>query len=355
MTRRFCIKCGKQVGEDEPLINGMCPQCFLKYKGIFTSRPVLEIIICPRCGSWRYRGEWHRHLSLLEVIRRVLIRESYRFLDKRIELVDATILAEPYKINEAQHAVKAKLSVLLEKTYPVEVEEEIILVINKTVCPRCIAVAGKVHKALVQIRSARGYLDDNDKRLINKALGDHGVISEIVEIKENKHGLDVKLLSPMAAKRLSSLLNRIAGAKVTESFKPTHYNPDKGRWDGIITLSVRLPDIEEDDLVEVDGKPAVVRKKDSRGMIVEMLDDGTRHLVSYEQYWNGRLTKPGYMVYEREYTIIASDRTTLYLLNEETGEMKEFPRTANLRDAVTGDKVRMVRVKDKVYMVKNKD
>ncbi len=349
---RYCIRCGRIVGEDEPLINGLCPDCYIRYHGIFSTTPLLRITICPRCGSWLYRGVWNDPLPIEEVIRRVILGESHRLLYRDVTLLDVEAISPIYKINESQHAVKVKLHILLAETYPAEVEEEVKLVLEHKLCPRCLSIAGKTHKALVQIRSSRGYLEEDEKRLVEKVLGEPGIAEEVVEVKEDKHGLDIKMLSSVAARRLSTIISRETGAKVTESFKPTKYQPDKGSWKGITTLSVRLPDIHERDLVEVEGEPAVVRRVDRHGIYVEKLGSGEREHYRHEDYWRGRIKKPGYMVYEREYEVIAVDKSSIYLLDEETGEMVEYPRTEGLKNVKVGDHVSRVRVKDKTYMVK---
>lgn len=355
MNGKYCVRCGRELGPDEPLINGLCPDCYVKYHGVFATTPVVKIIVCPRCGSWRYRGEWHDPLPVREITRKILLKEAYRLLNRDVELVDVDVLTDPYRINESQYAVKTRLQVLLAGTYPVEIEKEVVLGYERKVCPRCISIAGKAHRALVQIRSSRGYLVEEEKKVIEKILSQPGIAEDIVEVKENKHGVDVKLLSSATARRLSTVLTRETGAKVVESFKPTHYRPSKGSWDGITTLSVRLPDIDKGDLVELDGKPGVVREKDKHGFRVELLGTGREEYVKYEDYWKGRVKKPGYMVYDKDYTVIAADKTTLYLLHEETGEIKEYPRTPGLTNVKEGDRVRRIRIKDKVYMIKNND
>ncbi len=349
---RYCIRCGRLVPPDEPLINGLCPQCYLKYHGVFASTPILNIVICPRCGSWYYRGEWYPPLPLGEVIRKVLIKESGKLLNREVKLLDAEITSPIYKINESQYAVDAKLHVLLADSYPAVVDSRIVLNIEKRVCPRCLRITGKAHKALVQIRSVRGRLDEEDRRIINKALNEPGIIEDIVEVKENKHGIDVKLLSSVTARRLSTILTREAGAKVTESFKQTHYRPSKGSWDGITTLSVRLPDIRVGDLVMVRGKPGVVRERDKHGFNVELFDDGSQHRLRYDDYWRGEVEKPGYMVYEKEYEVVAVDKSSVYMVEEDSGEFVEYPKTPSLSGVHEGDRVKRVRIKDKVYMVK---
>ena len=353
MNKKYCVRCGRVIHEDEPYINGYCIDCFLKYKGIFVTRPIIEVSICSRCGAWRYKGQWHESLPIKEILRRIFLREAYRFLHKELEVVDLEILSDLYKINESEYAVKASLQLLVSGKYIInDVESEIIVKFSRTVCPRCLSYAGKIHRALVQVRSVDGSLSDEEKRLVEKVLRDPAIMSEVVEIKENKYGYDIKFISSVTAKRFSTILNRAKGAKITESFKPTKYNPDKGKWTGITTLSVRFPSLKIGDLVEYRGRPGVIRNIKSTGVDVELLDDGQVEHIGYDAYWRGELSKPGYMSYGKIYSVIAKDKSTIYLLNDETGEMKEYPLTKYLADIKEGDKIRFVRVKDKDYVVK---
>ncbi|MCD6301482.1 MAG: 60S ribosomal export protein NMD3, partial [Staphylothermus sp.] len=348
MSNKYCVRCGRNIGEDEPYINGYCIDCFLKYRGIFITRPVIEVSICSRCGAWRFKGQWNESLPIREILRRIFLREAYRFLQKGLEIVDVEILTEPYKVNEAEYAVRAVLQILVHGEHIInDVESEIIVKLTRTVCPRCISYAGKIHRALVQVRGVDGSLSDEEKRFVRTVLSDPAIISEVVEIKENRYGYDIKFISSVAAKRFSTILNRLKGAKVTESFKPTKYNPDKGKWTGITTLSVRFPSLKIGDLVEYRGKPGVIKDVKSTGVDVELLDNGQVEHIKYDAYWRGELSKPGYMSYGKIYSVIARDKSTVYLLNDETGEMKEYPLTKYLSDIKEGDKIRFVRVKDK--------
>ncbi len=350
---RYCVKCGKEVERDEYIERySMCIDCFLKYRGVFVAKPVLHITICPRCGSWRLSGEWMKPAPLNEVIRRVFLNEHHRFVDRDVEVLDLDVTGEPIRVYKNRYRVEAELLVLFNNVVERKIPTTIEYVLEKKPCPKCIAFAGKSHKALIQIRSEEGRLNSSDKQIIEKILSDPVISSDIVEITENKYGLDIKFYTLNIAKRTVNILSRLTGAKVIESFKPTKYDPRQGSWKGIVTLSVRLPSIKVGDLVEYRDRPAIVRNIDSSGLNIEFLDDGSTLNINYQQYWEGMLKRPGHLFYMKSYRIIAHDSSTLYLLDEETGEMREYPRNKYTSSFNEGDIVYIVKFKNREYLVK---
>ena len=350
---RYCVKCGREVDAGEYVSRyGLCIDCFLKYRGIFVKNPVLHITVCPRCGSWRMSGEWYKPAPLNEIIRRVFLNEYRRFADDVVEILDVDVTGQSVRVYKNRYRVEAKALLLFNGVVEKKIVFTLEYVLEKTPCPKCLALAGKSHKALVQIRSEKGRLGDHEKKLIEKILSESSISSDIIEVSENRYGLDVKFYTLNVAKRTVNIIARSTGAKVIESFKPTKYDPRRGSWKGIVTLSVRLPSIKSGDLVEYMNRPAIVREVDSNGINIELLDDGSTIHVDYNSYWEGILKKPGHLFYMKSYRVIAHDSSTLYLLDEETGDMREFPRNNYTRGFNEGDIVYIVKFKNKEYLVK---
>jgi len=350
---RYCVKCGRSVEPDEMVeSHGVCVDCYLKYYGLFIEKPVVKIVVCPKCGSWRYRGVWHKPVDHLEAFRRVLLNEYGRYVDRSISLIDANALEKPLVIRGGRYRVRMEFTVLFNNSLSRKTVEELEYVVEKKLCPRCIASASKSHKALLQIRGENGVLRSRDRFLVEKILGEPGVVEDVVEVSMNKHGIDVKVYSLEVARKIVSMLVRSTGAKVVESFKPVKYDSRSGRWSGVSTISIRIPSVNAGDLVEYMGRPGIVRDVGLNGVVVELFDDGSRVNISYEVYWKGILKKPPYMVVDRVYRVIGYDSSSIYLLNEETGEMREYPRSAGLYDLRNGDVVYLIKVGDKEYIVR---
>lgn len=348
---KYCVKCGKEVIDEEYILDyGYCIDCFIRYKSIFKKKPVLKITICPRCGSWRLGDEWLKPVELKEIIRRTFLHTYKHYVHDFISVIDLSIVGEPVRIYKNRYRVKIELTILFNESTPRSVYDEIEYVLEKRVCPRCIAFTSKSHKAFIQVRSEEGRLSNRQIEVVKRVLEESSIAPEIIEVSSNKYGLDIKVLTLTTAKKIVLQLVKLTGAKVVESFKPTKYDSRSGSWRGVFTLSVRIPSIKIGDLVEYRGRPGIVREKHGGGIRVEMLDNNECIDIDYESYWRGVLKKQRSAVYSSKYRVIAYDNSTLYLLDEETGEMREYPRTNP--SISNGDIVYIISVKNKDYIVK---
>jgi len=351
---KYCVRCGREVDSEEYIADySMCVDCYLKYHGVFVNKPLLKLTLCPRCGAWRIGEEWVKPLPVEEVIRRVFLNESGKLVDSNVKVLDVYVNDKGVKVEKSMYQASIDLYVVINNAVEKKIRADIVYCFEKTLCPKCFAKAGKIHRALVQVRSEKGWLDEREKQIVMEILSDPGVKQDLVAVEEDKHGLNLKFYTVNIAKRVVSIIVKTTGAKVIESFKPTKYEAGKGRWRGVVTLSVRLPSISRGELVEYKGKLAVVREVTSGGIILEHLEDGSRVTADYEQYWSGMVKKLKEPFSARKYQVIGYDASTLYLLDLETGEMREYPRAGSVKDIREGSIVNIIKFKDKEYLVRD--
>ncbi len=352
---RYCVKCGRQEEPDEPLVNGYCIECFLKYKGLLRETPVFEITVCSKCGSWRYHGRWMQPLSLEDMLRRYILDMSRQFINNGVEILEVEEIQSIHKINKNFHEAIARVTALLAGSKIVSRPVIVRFRIVRTVCPRCLRKAGKVFNAIVQIRSSRGHLTEDEKQYVRRILSEPSIADDIVDVEEDKNGINIKMVTPVLARRLASIISREKGAKVIETFKVKKYDPSRGRKEGITTLSVRLPDLEEGDIVEYRRLLGVVDEvRDNRVRITD-LDTGEKHSIPINEYWDGRLVKSRNYIEEKDYLVIASDPSTIYLMDETTGEIREYPRLVSLNNVKEGDKMKGYIIGNRLYIVKRNE
>ncbi|RLG84586.1 MAG: NMD protein affecting ribosome stability and mRNA decay [Thermoprotei archaeon] len=347
---RYCVKCGILETEETPLINGYCPKCYLEYKGVFKKTPLLEVILCSKCGSLRFKGKWVYTRSLEDALVRILEADYKRFVNDEVDNLIVDNITNIHRINKNYYEAYAEVNASLQSKTYVKGKYAVRFRVVKTVCPNCLKKTGKSFNAIVQVRSERGYLTEDEINHVYNILMEPGISEDIVEISENKNGIDVKTMSPVIAKRIASIITRDKGAKIIESFKLRKYDPSTGRRLGIITISVRLPAINIGDVLLYKGVPGVVREYSGSRIILEKFD-GEIIRVKMDEYWSGALVRP-HVVLEKEYVVLGYDNTTIYLLDEATGEIKEYPRQINLYSLREGDRVRSYRIGDKMYIVR---
>lgn len=349
---RYCVKCGRREEPGRPLINGLCPDCFIKYRGVFKETPVLNIVLCSKCGRWKYSGRWFDPSGLGEIITRILSLDYRKYVNDGVESVEVRNVRSVHRVARGYYEAIIDLSVVLRGEVRVSTTVIIRFKVVKTICPRCIRRAGKSFNALIQVRSERGFLTEKEIEYVYDVIARDSVVEEVVEISENKNGVDIKIMDPVVAKRLAAVISREKGAKVIETFKLRKYDPSRGVKLGVTTISVRLPDISEGDIVLHNGEPGVVRKYSGAHMVIEKLD-GSEVKVSIEDYWRGVVSKPKNLVMEGEYTVVGYDSSSIYLVNNETGEFIEYPRSPSLYNLKQGDITRGFKIGGKLYMVKN--
>ncbi len=351
---RYCVKCGKLEEPDKPLINGLCPDCFIKYRGVFKKTPVLNIVICSKCGMWRHSGKWQSYSSLEEIVARSLNAIYRKFVNDGIEYVEVNDVRGIHRATREYYEALVDLSILFKGGAYATTTSIVRFKVEKTVCPRCLRKSGKAFNALVQVRSERGFLTENEIDYVYDVIAEDGIADEVIEINENKNGIDIKILDPVVAKRIAAIISRDKGAKIIETFKLRKYDPSRGIKQGITTISIRLPDISEGDIVLYNGEPGIVKRFSGTRIIIEKLD-GNEVKVSMEDYWRGIVSKPKDLVMENEYTVVGYDSSSIYLVDNVTGEFIEYPRSTSLYNLKQGDKMRGFRIGNRLYIVRSTD
>lgn len=351
---RFCVRCGREVA-DEEIVGNYCVNCYVEYLTPFKDKPRLEVTVCPKCGAWFYKGEWNHPLEENEVLRRIAIGESRHFLREEAEVLDVSVVKPLHKISASEHGVTLNYQLLIKGIHPVSYELEAPVKITYKPCPSCLARAGGSHKALVQVR-VEGEADveklaDEVEEIIVKA----GLASSVTEVDMVREGIDVKFEDPVAARKLSSILSKKYGASTTESFRSTRFDAHEGKWRGVVTLSVRIPPIHKGVVIEYQGEVGVVEEV-SKGMVkIRILETGEHVQTKLSAYWDGRIKVLPKAHLGGRYVVTSVDKNYVYLLNEETGELREVSVKPGYSHLKAGDNVILLSIEDKEYLIRESD
>ena len=82
MKDMFCVECGK---ETEIYKDGVCLDCYLKTKEFTHGPEIIDMIVCPHCGSYKYKNTWTNAI-LREVLRKI-IKNDFK-ISKEIKKID---------------------------------------------------------------------------------------------------------------------------------------------------------------------------------------------------------------------------------------------------------------------------
>lgn len=348
---KYCVKCGREVSIDEYINEySLCIDCYLKHRGIFKTRLVLELVSCPKCSKWKINSEWVE-VSFNEAIRRSLLNTLSKYVDQNIYVADIIVSNEIKKIHRNRFEVSIDISAIIGERSSRVVNTYLECVLVKKPCPKCIAYSSRKHSVCVQIRSENGVVSDETKSIIERIISEQAVLNDIIEFTKNKYGFDIKFYSINIAKKFISDFVKTTGARIVESFKPIRYDGKSGKWRGVLTVSLRTPSIDKGDLAEYRGEPVIIRKIEPFKITIEFLRNGSLTSIDYNSYWSGLLKKTSEIYYYKKYTVVGFDKTTIYLMSDD-GEFREFSRSEGVRDINNGDTVFIVVYKNREYLVK---
>ncbi len=255
-----CAICGRESQKS------ICPKCYVERNEIMWMDSTIYLTQCPRCGFFKI-GRW-RDASYEEALEEK-IRASLR-IHPEIKVINVEVIKDGFKVSRP---ATVNISGILwgerveqSKTFAVKVLKEL--------CVKCSREAGGYYESIVQIRAEGRSVEEEELKAVKEIAetvifrekeNERAFISKVVERKE---GIDYYVGDRNLGRKISRKIVEELGGIITESRKLS------GRRDGRdvyrFTYSVRLPSYRKGDIVEKDGKLAVVTNpKLDKGVSIE--------------------------------------------------------------------------------------
>ena len=335
---RFCVRCGRELPPDQ-LIRGYCIECFKEYIGVFKQPPELSVVMCPKCLSWLFKGEWLAPADLKDVIKTISASELNKYIRDELALVDLEVIS----IREELGVLRASLNLYLKSdTATFTTTHEVPVSIKYRTCPRCISKTAGKYTHLIQVRFTRKnppeYILKDVQSLLQKITPE----ASIVGIEYSEGGIDLELDDAAIAKRIVQAITREYAAKLTTTFKATRFDHRKGTWIGIVTYSLRIPVFERGDIVIYKNTIRVVEDVRKGRIVLSDPSTGTREEISLSLYWTGDLKYPSRIEIERYYVkSVEGDR--IIAVNRDTGSEITIKRRRETPQ---------LKVNDVIYLIK---
>ena len=290
-----CVRCGREA----PLVDGrLCAECYLDVYGLGRGPDSIELIVCPRCGSFRYGGRWveaagEGYREALALLFQARFRPAEHVAYYRVEEV---------RIREDEALVHV-IGKLRGDTVERAVTYAVRFTVKHRVCPSCARKASGAPLAIVQVRGYGGRLDEEEEKLLEAAIPAalRGVEDHVIALEKVKEGYDVKTTDHAAARLLASRLKSLLAATVKESFKLITQRRNGTRVYRL-TVSVRLPFFSEGSIVEYQGSLARIEEISSGRVVVRKLGSTRRRALTVEDSWR-LLKKPSI---EEDYNVIVT-------------------------------------------------
>jgi nonsense-mediated mRNA decay protein 3 len=211
----FCVECGNDV----PIFrNGVCLSCYLKETQFSKGPAILDIIMCPRCSSYKYKNTW--------------VQESFDNILKR-NIKDAFSVSPELKNVEIQTQCNEQERILVCMVFisgsivdqKITEEHPLTVRIRHTTCEICSREAGGYYEAILQIRAEQRTFTNAELKTLRSAVetmvrqfqenGKRGLF--IADIAEKREGLDFFLSEKGTALTIAKKIQEQFGGDLKQS------------------------------------------------------------------------------------------------------------------------------------------
>ena len=206
MVLPFCIRCGKPASKAKFLVKGLCIDCFLEIHVKPRIPKRLEFGYCRSCGGIRIGYQWVAGGDVGEAALK-FVEEWFKThsicsnVDRisDCEIVNVRPITVPSWRTVVDVVIKFSVKGLeesVERSYSVEVYA------RPTLCEQCKTIRGGDYNVLVQIR---GKIDEELAYVVGRLVeGNEQIASSLVDVVEDKNGVNIFLLDRGAASKLVS-------------------------------------------------------------------------------------------------------------------------------------------------------
>lgn len=245
----FCVECGK----DEPIFrNGTCLSCYLKHTQFTKGPTILDITICPRCSSYKYKNTW-----VTEVFDDILkrhIKEAFSISPELQQPVIQTHCTEQDRVLRCMVSISGSLEgQVITEQHPLTVR------IKRITCDICSREAGGYYEAIIQIRTEKRIFQKDELHGLRSTVeslvqqlqksGKRGLF--ITDYDENRQGLDFFLSEKTTAFSIAKKIQEQFGGEFKQSASTAGMKDSKQVYR--MTYLIRIPAYRKGDFFLYDS------------------------------------------------------------------------------------------------------
>lgn len=211
----FCVECGK---EEKIYKNGVCLCCYLKQTQFTKGPMVIDIFLCPRCDSYKYKNTW-----LLEPFSDVLKRHVRDAFHINPELQHPQIETECKEQGRIFSCIVSITGSVGNQT--VKEQHSLTVRIKRVTCDICSRAAGGYYEAILQIRSDKRTFSKPELITLRESVehlvrqqqdsGKRGLF--ITDYEEKREGLDFFLSEKSTAFAIAKKIQEQYGGEFKQS------------------------------------------------------------------------------------------------------------------------------------------
>lgn len=346
----FCIECGS---EDKQMVEEICIDCFLKDFQMIEIPKNINVEICSHCNSRLEEGKWSEsYLPEDEII--------YRALERNIKISD---LVENEEINLEIDQIKGTIAncfvevvgdvygVSLDETHDCEVR------IKKTVCPPCSKMQSGYYETVIQFRADNREIKSEEyakaDKIVARTLDKQAKVDKLAycpQVAKLKEGYDYYIGSFKTGRKVAENLKDEFGGVIKES--PRLISEDKSTGKGLyrIWISVRIPEFENNDIIEFEDRIIQVSDIDKNRVVGIDIKTNKKHNIPLKNMDNIKLIKKSTDI--ETTTIISMSPKIIQILDSADYSAVDLEMKDDFKDYNIGDEVKIIKIDNYIYLIK---
>ena len=346
----FCIECGS---EDKQMVGEICIDCFLKDFQMIEIPKNINVEICSHCNSRLEEGKWSEsYLPEDEII--------YRALERNIKISD---LVENEEINLEIDQIKGTIAncfvevvgdvygVSLDETHDCEVR------IKKTVCPPCSKMQSGYYETVIQFRADNREIKSEEyakaDKIVARTLDKQAKVDKLAycpQVAKLKEGYDYYIGSFKTGRKVAENLKDEFGGVIKES--PRLISEDKSTGKGLyrIWISVRIPEFENNDIIEFEDRIIQVSDIDKNRVVGIDIKTNKKHNIPLKNMDNIKLVKKSTDI--ETTTIISMSQKIIQILDPADYSAVDLEMKDDFKDYNIGDEVKIIKIDNYIYLIK---
>ena len=279
---RFCVRCGREESDKVKLIGYLCVDCFLREKDIASMPKRISLEVCPSCGSIKLGDTWYSSEDFGNDLRIPISYIVSGRLRPGSDLVTGVRISN-INIVKTNERIYAEIEVegfykdiKLAKTYLTEI------LILRRLCPLCTAAKTGSFEALIQIRGFPK-LSETKRKMILRYIDSlpQDLKNNISGIDHVKNGINLRMITKKVAENLANNIAKEFKGFISYISEENIKTTSSGRTSRRV-ISLRIIDLEENDYININGKPYTIEKILDKGVFAKDRD-GRRVFISIEE------------------------------------------------------------------------
>ncbi|MBN1280429.1 MAG: hypothetical protein JXA00_02150 [Candidatus Thermoplasmatota archaeon] len=338
----FCVECGNEA----PIFrNGVCLGCYLKSTQFSKGPRILDVTLCPRCSTYKYKNTWLQE-SFEDILKRQ-VKDSFT-INPELTTVDIkTSCEEKDRIFSCTVTVSGVIQgQSITEQHPVTVR------IKHSTCDVCSREAGGYYEAILQLRTEQKTFTKQEVELLQNTVehlieglqqaGKRKLFLTDYEVK--REGLDFFLSDKGAALSIAKKIQEQFGGDFKQSSSSAGMKDSRQIYR--MTYLVRLPPYHKGDFFSWGDVFYTIVSVHANKVRVVDLATWEETVIEGKDVHPSRIYGGRELI--RELILVSQTRTELQLMHPKTYAITEVRKPTTKE--WTGEMIKTVTLDDHLFI-----